>query len=131
VPDAVTLVGGAEAAADLGRWAAQVGPIVERESPSFAADVADRVQGEVPVLTGTLASSVEVIEVHDGAGIAMGDGVPYAGWIEFGGSRGRPFIAEGRYLYPTALEAEAEFGELAAEAADDSVRRFAWSTPPQ
>ncbi len=33
----------------------------------------------------------------------MGAGVPYAGWIEYGGSRGRAYAAQGRYVYPTAL----------------------------
>ena len=81
------------------------------------------------MLTGTLAASVDVHEDKDAMGVSIGAGVPYAGWIEFGGSRGRPHIPEGRYLYPTALDSEAEFAEMAADAASDSVGRFSWSTP--
>jgi len=41
--------------------------------------------------------------------LARGGGVPYAGWIEFGGTitgpkatNTRPFVKQGRYLFPSA-----------------------------
>src|SRR5262249_55413221 len=122
-------VGAPEAMADLRRWADQVGPAVQRASEPFAIRVADRVRSKVPVLTGRLAGSVQSGEVDDGAEVKMGEGVVYAGWIEFGGSRGRPYVPEGRYVYPTALAAQDEFAPLAASASSDSVGRFSWSTP--
>ena len=131
MPDGPTvkLIGQDEAARDLVRWGEQLGPLVERESRQLGDHVAGRVRGEVPVLTGTLAASVEVVDVDDGWGVAIGEDLDYAGWIEFGGSRGRALVPEGRYLYPTALEAEDDYLRLAADIAEDSVGRFAWSTP--
>lgn len=127
--EGVQLVGLAEAFRDMERWASQLGPAVENDARSFAESVRSKVAGEVPVLTGTLAASVEVVDEEGGVGVAIGDGVDYAGWIEFGGSRGRDLIPEGRYLYPTALAAEDEFAKVAADIADDTARRFAWNTP--
>ena len=126
----VEFVGLDDAYADMRRWVDQLGPTVERESRGFASDIASRVRGRVPVLTGTLASSVELVELasnEDGIGIGMGEGLDYAGWIEFGGSRGRPHIPEGRYLYPTALAAEGEYRRHAEQVAEQTVRSFPWS----
>jgi hypothetical protein len=128
----VELVGGAAAMADLRRWADQVAPAVARAAGPFAERVADTVRSRVPHLTGQLAGSVEAGDDDEGGPgsiVALGGGVPYAGWIEFGGSRGRPYVPEGRYLYPTALEARDEYATLAADTAADTVGRFPWSTP--
>jgi hypothetical protein len=130
VKEGVEFKGLAEANRDMARWAEQLGPAVIADAQSLANTVASQVQGQVPVLTGTLAASVETVELDEaGVGVSIGDDVPYAGWIEFGGSRGRDLVPEGRYLYPTALDAESEFQQLAADTADDTVRRFPWSTP--
>jgi len=82
-------------------------------------------------LTGTLAASVNVVEVdpEHGTGVVIGEDVPYAAWIEFGGSRGRELVPEGRYLYPTALEMESEFAQLAEDVADDTARSYPWPKP--
>lgn len=130
--EVVRLVGVNEAARDMTRWTEQLGPAVVAGAAPFAESLAARVAGKVPVLTGTLAGSVEVTDVTGdlpGIGVTIGEGVPYAGWIEFGGSRGRPLIPEGRYLYPTALEAEADFGQVASTTAEETAERFPWSTP--
>lgn len=120
----------AEAHRDMARWAEQLGPAVVAEGQTLAETVASQVQSKVPVLTGTLAASVETVELEAAEfGVAMGDGLDYAAWIEFGGSRGRELIPEGRYLYPTALDAEPQFQQLASDTAEDTVRRFPWSTP--
>lgn len=124
----VKFVGDEAALADLRNWAGQIGQVVARDAEPFAQQVADRVAGRVPVLTGALAASVESTSDEGGVEVQMGGGVDYAAWIEFGGSRGRALVPEGRYLYPTALEASDEFGSLASKAADDSAGRFSWST---
>lgn len=125
----VTFVGSEQAFADMRRWADQVAPAVAKEIGPFAERVAQSVAGRVPYLTGQLADSVETVDDDDGVSVAMGDDVPYAGWIEFGGSRGRPYVSEGRYLYPTALEAQDEFAQAAADVAASTAERFSWSTP--
>lgn len=130
MPDeSVKFVGAQAAEQDMHRWAEELGPAVTTKATNLAETVRSQVQAQVPVLTGTLAASVELVDDPEGVIVGIGDGVPYAGWIEFGGSRGRDAIPEGRYLYPTALAAEADYLQLAADAADDTARRFPWSTP--
>lgn len=126
--DAVQFVGVQAAERDIHRWAEELAPAVASKGQALAESVRSQVQGEVPVLTGTLAASVQLGEDPEGILVSIGDGVPYAGWIEFGGSRGRDAVPEGRYLYPTALAAEADYQSLAADVADDTARRFPWST---
>ena len=125
----VELIGLDEASRDMRQWADDLAPAVANQARQLADTVRAQVAAKVPVLTGTLASSVEVIDEPEGVTVGIGDGVPYAGWIEFGGSRGRPHIPEGRYLYPTALAATDEFGQVATKAAYDTVERFPWSKP--
>jgi phage gpG-like protein len=100
---------------------------VAKASGPFGDRMATTLAGKVPVLTGQLAGSASASSTDDGFELELGADVDHAGWIEFGGSRGRPYIAEGRYVYPTALEATDEFAELAAETATDSAARFSWS----
>lgn len=126
---AVTIVGGDEAMADLRRWADQLGPAVVKASEPGLERLADTVRARVPVLTGQLADSVTIEGNPDGADVSIGDGLDYAAWIEFGGSRGRPYYPEGRYLYPSAQEAAEQFYADAAAAADDTVGRFPWNRP--
>ena len=124
----VRFEGDEAAMADLRRWADQLAPAVAKASGPFGDRIAGLVAGRVPVLTGALADSVTSSSSEDGLELELGAGLDYAGWIEFGGSHGRPHIAEGRYLYPTALEAQDEWADAAGEAAEDSVGRFSWST---
>lgn len=62
----------------------------------------------VPVRTGKAAASMKVRKQQRGASIAVGGNkAEYYPWLDFGGSVGRkksvkrPFIKEGRYIYPT------------------------------
>jgi hypothetical protein len=123
----VEFVGAAEAMEDLRRWGDQLGPAVAKAAAPFAQRVADMVANRVPVVSGALASSVEASDEDEGAGVTLGEGLAYAGWVEFGGSRGRPLVPEGRFLYPTALEAADEFAALAADVADETARSFPWT----
>jgi hypothetical protein len=129
MPDgsSVELVGLDDAFADFRKWADQLGPAIGDQARAFAGRVASRVHP--PVLTGALASSVDVETIaEDGIGLSIGDGLDYAGWIEFGGSRGRPAIPQGRYLYPAAEASEAEWLDLAEQVAETTIGRFPWST---
>jgi hypothetical protein len=110
------------------RWADQVGPAVLKAAPPFTQRVADTVSARVPHLTGQLASSVTTGEDDDGVEVGYDGSAPYDGWIEFGGSRGRSHVPDGRYLYPSATEAADEWYELAAVTADDTARSYPWST---
>lgn len=62
----------------------------------------------IPVRTGRAASTVKAQSSQRQARVKAGSAkVPYYGWLDFGGSVGihnsvkRPFIKDGRYLYPT------------------------------
>jgi hypothetical protein len=62
------------------------------------------------------------IKVGIGKGLAPGR----VGWLEFGGSRGRPHVAGGRWLVPTSEAKGDEFARLAKQKTDDEIRRFPW-----
>lgn len=81
-------------------------------APGAAGGLALHTRAVVPRRTGRLASSITVRPVPDGAEVRMGDGIPYAGWIEYGGTRGRPYVAKGRYLGSGMTAADALFGRL-------------------
>ena len=117
------------------------GKIEDQASRRFdgvADHVAADVAAAVPVETGALAGSVTA-ELHDDA-VAVGiggDDVPYAGWIEFGGDRegkhgaiaSRPYVETGRYLFPTALDAEPQLIAAGTDAASDEIGRYRWESP--
>jgi hypothetical protein len=124
----VEIVGLDAATRDMVRWAEQLAPAVDKAGEPFAQRVAADVRGQVPYRTGALAGSVDLSIDSTGLALEMGAGLPYAGWIEYGGSRGRPYVPQGRYLYPTALAAQDEWNTIAADTASDTAERFPWST---
>lgn len=117
--------------ADLLRWTADLKAEVDKAATQLGQRVAGIVSGRVPHLTGQLAGSVQSDLDDDGIAISLGDGLDYAGWIEFGGSRGRSYIPEGRYLFPSLQDSADEYQQLAESAAAQSVGSFHWSKPPQ
>jgi hypothetical protein len=73
--------------------------------------VADAAQDEVPELTGAAAASIVPRSTRTAARIkAGGRRASHYPWLDFGGSVGpqksvhRPFIREGRYLFPAYAE---------------------------
>jgi hypothetical protein len=72
-----------------------------------AEKVAGKVRGRMPRRKGTAASTVRAQSTQRAAQVvAGGRKVPYYGPLDFGGyPKGRSFVPEGRYLYPT-VEAE-------------------------
>jgi hypothetical protein len=102
------------------------GPAMEQSAQQAAA----RVRGSVPVLTGALAGSVVAGSTHEGtAYMGMGEGLPYAGWIEYGGTRGRPYVDAGRYVYPAAHAVEPQLVAASSDNAKREIARFPWRTP--
>ena len=128
--ESVEMVGEQQAMADLKRWAEQLGPDVTTGTRSFAETLAAQVTGQQPVLTGALAASVKVVPDEGGNAISLGEGLPYAGWIEFGGSRGRDLVPDGRTVYPTALRQQTQFADQLDTAVTQSINRFHWSSAP-
>jgi hypothetical protein len=115
------------AAADLNRWVNGLGSFVAQRTAPLGHELVTDVQGRVPVLTGALKESVEFIEVDGGWAVGMGENLPYAGWIEFGGSRGRELVSAGRYLTPTAMEAQSRYEQAAEQAVEQSIETYPWT----
>jgi hypothetical protein len=91
--------------------------------------VAERARAAMPRDSGDMAGSVEVQTIPSGAGVLVG--VPYWGWVDFGGPRPdgaeRSYQEAGRYLFPAAetldVAAQNAYGTEIASALD----RFAWT----
>jgi len=96
--------------------------------------VANRVShdaaAKVPHRSGFMAANIWARKTRRGAKVGISKRVVrYAGWIEFGGTRGRPYVAQGRYLYPTAKAAHDLLVRAGAKAARIEIRRTHWPTP--
>jgi len=97
--------------------------------------VADQAGGDVraavPRRTGRFAASVQskLAKSEKRASVRVGGRLPYAGWLEFGGTRGRPYMPRGRWLYPIALDAEPQVVHAADRAAKDEIGRMRWPKP--
>lgn len=82
-----------------------------------ATTVAARARSAMPHRSGRMAAATRVERDDDGATIA--NGVPYFGWVEYGGTRGRRYVADGRYVGPAARGSERA---MAAEGARNVER---------
>lgn len=85
-------------------------------------------QPKVPYLTGAAQGSMKVRKSQRSASIAVGGTkAPYFPWLDFGGRVGptketrRPFLHEGRFIYPTLREKR---GEVNAKI-DEVMKRLA------
>jgi phage gpG-like protein len=119
---------------ELERGSEQLFERIGEHAPERFEEVADKAasaaRARVPRRSGALAASVDSSREHEKALVGMGGSdVPYAGWIEFGGTRGRPYIGRGRYLYPVALNAEPMLVAAADKTAKDAIRRQRWPNP--
>jgi len=132
VPDRavnVEIRGTRELKRGAGRLAGNIDTAAQAAFKRTADQAGTLVRSRVPHLTGRLAASVETDATDHGALVGMGAGLPYAGWIEFGGGHGRPYIATGRYVYPTALHSVATLQRAGEDAARSEIRRMAWPVP--
>ena len=117
----------ARAMRDLVAVTDRIGEAAVDAGRSHAARILDLVAGRVPYRTGRLAGSLGLFSADGGGEVGYDSSAPYAGWIEFGGSRGRPHVSEGRYLYPTADVSEQVFAAAADDAAVRAIDRYPWS----
>ena len=120
-----------EGVEELARGTRKIADKIEDEAaPRAFLGVAERVasstRGRVPRVSGTLAGSVLADRAEKGATAGIGGGVPYAGWIEFGGTRNRPYVPGGRYLFPAAEGSEGEVETAGLDAAKDTIRGHRW-----
>lgn len=95
-------------------------PKMNRQAMNAAADIVlDYARPRIPRRTGRAAGSLKARSTQTAVRVAAGGArAPYYPWLDFGGRVGRrksvkrPFIGEGRYIYP-ALAAKRHDFELA------------------
>lgn len=101
-----------ELLADLNEIERGVPDATKATALSESKKVAQATQSNVPIVSGSLAGTITAREYELGAQIVMGGGsVTYAGWVEWGGYRGRPLVSEGRYLGPAFASRQDEIVE--------------------
>ncbi|HKE67430.1 MAG TPA: hypothetical protein VKB59_22720 [Micromonosporaceae bacterium] len=115
---------------DVVRGVRQLQRGVERRTPSVALDnaahTADRVRTAMPKRTGAAAGSVRANR-HGGGTEAIADitaGVPYFGWLNWGGTRGRPYVSDGRYTGPAFTGADERFHRDCEQLAAQEIRKL-------
>lgn len=124
---------------ELGRAFKQVeGDIPNKLKQTFrelAVKVIGRVTAKVPARTGRARASYVPRASTRGAGIAFGGSkAPYVPWLDFGGRVGprksvlRPFLKEGRYLYPTLSEMRTEIIDDTDKAIEAAVKAAGFET---
>jgi hypothetical protein len=99
-----------------------------------AEPIATAARAAFPHASGTLAGDVRVTASRSGAAVRVGrKNIPYAGWIEFGGTRkrphasARPFVKTGRYLFPAAAPLAGRAAQTYADALTRALEGFGWT----
>lgn len=126
--DAVKVRGWPELAAGTEQLAGNIDRETQARFRGAAATIAGRVRSVVPRLSGAMAGSVGV-QPDAPVGVGYLGGVPYAGWVDFGGGHGRPYVGSGRYLYPTVHDSEQLVEDAARQAATTETKGMRWPTP--
>jgi len=126
--DVVRVKGFPELAAGTTKLAADIGRAADGQFARVASSVASTIAARVPRQSGRLAGSATAVPGSPAA-VGLGGGVPYAGWIEFGGTRGRPYVPDGRYVFPSAQDAEPLLILAATAVANDQIKGMTWQTP--
>lgn len=116
-----------QAAADLAGWAKTLEPAVYKDVGPLADLIVKTGRDVVPVVSGDLRASIEARQTAQGLDVV--GGVDYAGWVNFGGSRGRPYVDEGRYLYPELVAHPDELETALNAEVQTSINRYPWTKP--
>ena len=92
--------------------------------------VVDYARPKVPRRTGRAAGTLKAKSTRTESRVQGGSSrAPYYPWLDFGGKVGRgksvarPFIKQGRYIYPALGRHQAEFADLLAEKLVDVARQ--------
>jgi hypothetical protein len=109
---------------------------VRKALKAIAMGVVKRARGKMKNPGGNAAMSIKPKATDKFVNItAGGDRAPYFPWLDFGGTTGRghgpggggaivrPFIKEGRYIYPTIAESRDEIGETVTNVILDAAKR--------
>lgn len=92
--------------------------------------IVDYAKPRVPRKTGRAAGTIKARSTRTESRVSGGSKrVPWYGWLDFGGRVGRkrsvarPFIKEGRYLYPALSANYDKFAQLLTDALVDVARQ--------
>lgn len=100
---------------------------LERDLPRAGEEAAQSAAGvarsSVPRRSGALAASIAVV-AGDPPGVGLG--TDYGGWVEFGGTRGRPYVASGRYFLPAARSTDDVYQHACEKETDRAIGGFPW-----
>lgn len=121
----VEVLGFSELASGTRKLAGLIQDAAERDFLDVASEVAAKVQSALPRKTGRLAGTAEAHAQGGAAIVSMGEGVPYARFVEYGG-RGHPHSPQGNYLYPQAMDAEPALIAAGQKAAEHEIGGFTW-----
>lgn len=91
----------------------------------------DRTRPKIPVRTGRSRASLKARSTRTAARVAVGGTrAPWYPWLDFGGQgrvkgrpAARPFVAEGRYFYPTLREIRPELEQRLQEGITNVIER--------
>lgn len=126
--DAILVKGWPQLAAGTAQLTKNIEADTQHRYAGIAGQVASQASGAMPRVSGRLAGSVTTRPGPPAAAV-MGGGVPYAGWIEFGGGHGRPYIGSGRYFWPAVEAARPIVAQAAQTAATTQAKGMSWPTP--
>jgi hypothetical protein len=92
--------------------------------------IIDRARPLIPARTGKARRSLKAASSQNTVRVRVGGrAAPYYPWLDYGGNVGRndsahrPFISDGRYLYPTLGKYRAEFERILNDALVDVARQ--------
>jgi hypothetical protein len=120
----------------LNQLETKMGPELRKQLNGVVSIIAEAARGKVPVVSGKAAGSIKPGSTQTAAQIKVGgSAAPYFPWLDFGGSTGRghvpgragsgaikrPFLKDGRYIYPTLKERRPQI----EAAVDDVIRGLA------
>lgn len=131
----VRITGLREVASALRQIDAELPKAMKQGFTDLADRVADRVRPKVPRRTGKAAESVKGRGTSRGGSIvAGGRAAAHYPWLDFGGRVGpnksieRPFIREGRYIYPTLRESSTDIREETDELLTGLITKAGFET---
>lgn len=107
----------------------QLLPYLQQAAQRALTPTADTLRSTLPHRSGRLAGSVRVAKTRTGARISEGsDDVIYAGPVDFGGyPPPRPYLANGRYLFPVVQSTTAQAERIYNQAVSQALGRIHWT----
>lgn len=127
--DPVRIEGLAELSRSLRTVNADLPKALRLAANKAAEIVVEEARRHVPQRTGKAAKSIKAKSTRTAARVTSGGRrAPYMPWLDYGGKVGkndtasRPFIADGRYVYPAYRSKRQEFERVLRDALQDVAR---------